>query len=506
MFQALGQLALHGFPIYPDEAMDMIADFEWELAHPEASTFRVDNSVGSIHIFETFFHFATTRLVRSSIWGQTLLSPDYRVFPSENMEIAAAQQSEEARIMLSAVSKLPQRQYDLSCAFWGDAGISERSLARRHCISVYRLRATLVDALGLTSANLAEDQALSEPELSIVRAVWRDGRSSKEASSFLRMPALSIEMVRVKLYRLLLIAFKGTHRMRFVYSPEFGGTGEWGGAIRLLSAAMQPDASTHDLAALADASDEIYRYLTSGDAEQFLEENRDSLRPDVLAAIYRALGADFSSDEAPDGDAAPYVSAIREEERAIYLAFELHLMPALPDWMETPASAEFGSPAMVSADVRDHLLATLPMNGGRVKIREMASYGLTPVKILQATQAVATVARRKCRALGVRRGAEITMQIWIDAGLGHGLDAALTRAEAVREITNTTNLPIATADCVFNWMAQVASFLPQLFEGFLVLQSGPNLVLRRTDESEQNLAVRWERRPNGMADNRSPNL
>ena len=497
---ALGVLARRGYPVYPDDGVDLIHDFFSEAWSPVVMRYDPTRAKFETYVFGTFVHFARPRIIRTYRRREVLLSIQAKYYDSP--EVAAESRQEVAvdvKAVQWATDMLPDDERTLLAAYLSDSSSTERELASRFQLSRYRLRALLADALGHAAVNLGEYSNFPEPDLSIVQAVWRDGMSTRETSRHLRISATEIQAARERLYYRLVAALKGNRHVltmnEFLVAHDDRAESPLRNAEMLLSAAMLPTASDADLAALAEASEIVTAFLESASAENFLERNRSCMTPDILARLYDTLGFGDRMGSDVLADVAPFLSALEQEERNIVVAFEQILLPYLPNRLTRFADEIFlGNPTVSPAD-RNHLLSTATMAGSGPKTRELATFGITPVKVVQAVQAVADVARRTCRAAGIGLGGQLVLEA-NNAGQAPPGQGALSRLDATREIVATTNLSLATSDRLLGWLVEVAAFIPALFGGFDVETTyGGNLRLRRTDVTNDDLSVRWRREP-----------
>jgi hypothetical protein len=485
LFGALATLGRRGYPIYPDEAVDLIHDFFLESWSAVVTRFDPARAKFETYLYIRFVNFARPRIVRSYRWKATMTA----AFEPGNCEAfereAEPVQEREADIeaMRWATGKLPQNGRDLLEAYLSDGGATERELAQRFQLSRHKLRINLADALGRTAVYLKQTAGLSLQDQSIVLALWRDEQSVRDVSLQLRLPAAAIQATRRRLYKRLVVAMKGSDSVAPSDSDTFDAAGDIGTMILDAFSSAAPDR----FAALKRESETVMQYLESPAAERFFAAYAEHLTTDFIAAFYEALGPDGVSDGGWSEELAPFLAAAADEEAGIGRAFQSVLVPNLPNTFFT---AFFADAPLVDRAERDHLRGTISVQMGGQAAEALTIYGVTPVSVVEAAQAVANIARRLCRSAGIKRGQVLTVTTSAPSAAPLP-SSALSRQKAVEEIAATTHLHPVTADCLFGFLTSIAAHTPYLFDGFAVVADDALLLLERTDVTYDELYQRW---------------
>ena len=504
LFGALGQLAIRGYPAPPDDGIDLIHDFFLEAWENVASHFDPTKGRFETYLYGAFVNFARPRIIRLLRWRATLVAPgDMAQYESGEFSVGPSQDRLiDVATIRRAMSRLPTFEKALLAAYASDAGSTERDIAHRFSLSRHQLRTNLADALGQIAVYLGEFSGVPDRELSVIVALWRDKRSVKEASRLLGLPASEIQAMRARSYKRLVLAVKGDRQMSAnstkdsvdaIMQEDIGEV-----PIRLLCMAMSPESTVSDFEALRANANVIIDFLDSPASEDFFEKFSGQLTAVMLEKIYSHLGTDLDSDEDWSADLQPFLRAREEEERCIGDAFAQTLLPNLPDAMKLFAGRVFlGAPKIDSAEY-EHLLQEISVIHGGEAAAELAEFGITPVTILEAAQAVANLARRFCRSNEIKKHSSLILDT-ADRADGYSLNSVLARKTAIREIVLMTQLPDATSQRLFDWIARVAQYVPHLFGGFEAALWGDELCLRYTDVTVDDLFSRWWTPPHQIA-------
>src|SRR5262249_54398118 len=99
------------------------------------------------------------------------------------------------RAVRQALEHLPELQHAVLQDYLGGGG-SERELAQRHGMTRYRLRETLVDAVGRVMAEIGEETLAQTPEGRIALSLWREGRTVQDTSRLLGLSVPEVQAAR----------------------------------------------------------------------------------------------------------------------------------------------------------------------------------------------------------------------------------------------------------------------------------------------------------------------
>jgi hypothetical protein len=294
----------------------------------------------------------------------------------------------------------------------------------------------------------------------------------------------------MRVYMRLVAATKGTRAVSGNKSyalmpsdlPAVGLSGEE--VEHTLLRVTGPDRNAADAVELRENTDAVLAYLDDpASSAAFLSRHRKAMSGEVLAALYGALSDDIEDTE----EAEALLATAADEERIIGEAFTQALLQNLPSSLADPAAVAFAGAQRLPKEALRLLFQDVSVACGGPAAARLAVYGVTPVSVAAAAQAVANAAQRQCRRNGVEPGGYIVL-----GQLASGWDSpVLERAEAVREVIATTELPEETAERLSDWLLGVAEYVPGIFPGFETGLYGGELRLTLTDMSEEDPFVHW---------------
>ena len=328
LFSALSGLAKHGFAASPDDGLDLIHDFFLDAWHPLVSKYDWNRAKFETYLYASFVRFARPRIVRLHRWKDALVQPsDLAIFNTAEVWVEPAETTErDIKAVRAAAAKLDPFERELLITYVSSPATPERDLARRYSLTRYRLRILLADALAKTAVHLGETSALDDAERLVILALWRDGRTVKQAASVLERPTSEVQAMRSQFFRRLAAAVKGSRGAEAVVIDQSSA-----GAEHLLTSALKSGMSERDLEAIRKNSQLVIDFLNDASSETFLKKFEAEWTPDHLASLYEAL----ASDEKPDPDDAALLTSLfkasEQDERDIGNAFAEVLMPTLPD-------------------------------------------------------------------------------------------------------------------------------------------------------------------------------
>lgn len=171
-FSALAGLARRGYPVPPDDGLDLVHDFFVEAWPSLVERHDPAKSRLSTYAFSAFVQFARPRIVKLHRWRRQLDEEAVEEAGDDGsgveLKIDGAR-LERARQALSFEDREP-----LEARFV--KGQSERDLAKALGITRYRARERLAQSLTRLVSGL-QDRALSNStDWQIALAIWRDGR------------------------------------------------------------------------------------------------------------------------------------------------------------------------------------------------------------------------------------------------------------------------------------------------------------------------------------------
>jgi tetratricopeptide (TPR) repeat protein len=489
LFAALSKLARSGFAVPPDEGLDLIHDFFIEGWSPVQTNYDSSKSKYVTYLYKSFINFARPRIVRSVRWREGLLPPE-QLWERVEASVAFSSLDDPERLpdlaaVRDALQRLPRSERELLLHYLRGNETSERKLADRFSLTRYALRLRLSDALAKVAVSIGERGSMTDPEWSFALALWRDKRTIREAARMLNRSVGEIQEMRAHLFRNLSNAIQARSAQEVKMSA-----GSYTHARVLLEAALSPDPGTKVFAALREHAELVLDYLGQPEAEVLIQKHEAALTAERLADIYAALGSDeaWSKDNIEIDDA--FLKASVEEERSVGEAFYRVLIPALPYHLTDFSGRVFFGAPTVESEITEILVAEPSVEQGGPPAHDLARFGITPVTILTASQGVADLARRFCAMEEIGRGQKLIL----DRGgsrAGKAELPVLSRDLSVQEVLLVTELSETSSTRLFDWLTNVAGYLPKLFDGFEAQLWGDELRILKTDKSVSDLFERW---------------
>lgn len=502
LFRALGRLAAQGFVADPVDGRDLIHEFfaeAWprliECFQPELGTF-------DGYAYSAFVQFARGRIVKLNRLRRQVVDPAFldslrspAPGPDEHME-----RGRQTPVLERAVAELPADLRRILKAYCY-AGQSEREIAREFTLTRYKLRERLVEALGRVVVSLPRPDSFSRSDWDVAVEVWGHGRNLHQAAQALRLTEHQAHIAYRNCTRAVSSIIRNYRQPR--RSSAMKPVEMQQNSLDLLRAALTSPGNEGLLEQVQARADEILRSLERDEAafHPIANAGEDLTDHAWVSRVYQALAGPMSGSVDEDRYRDLFHAAV-EDRRSIGRAFEQVLLEALrPELKRFP---EFFS------------RASLVEESGQTMFREQADvvespssegltrYGVTPVTILTACDAVAQLAERM-----IDRGffaADVPLLLSVEdaeqpADLGLGPDGALKAQQfkfqlALSEVKLTTECTEATAHAILRWCIAAAQDIPGLFDGF-VSEMGTHfgVIMTYTGESIPDLYQRWQPAP-----------
>jgi hypothetical protein len=215
------------------------------------------------------------------------------------------------------------------------------------------------------------------------------------------------------------------------------------------------------------------------------EDELKSLKPEWVATVYDTLARSIGPVELSEhGEDLFYAHADAEFE--IGEAFKGSLIPGLPEHLADLAGHwlhRFVEP--VEQHEMNSLLTTPAARGADPLSRELAVYGVTPLTVLDATDAVARLLNRCIRSGRLEEPIFLSHR-----GINDG--QLLRAADLADEISRVAVCRPITAEVLLDWSIEVAQIKPLLFNTFTAEPSrGESVVLIQSGDKHNNLYQRW---------------
>lgn len=500
LFGALGKLARQGFVVAPADSMDLIHDFFAESWAGLVS--RYDPSKGRFesYVYVAFLYFARPRIIRLQRLNCQPLGPsDFRKAGRTYAEAKDAfELSHDVATLRAAISQLPQLEREVLNAYIHATDHSERQLAREFSVTRHRLREIIVRALGRIVVSLDKPKQMPERDWQVALALWRDERTVTETASHLGMTEHQVRAAHVRNNKLLAEALKyfrppgGSHGRR----PHVENEEE-------TSAQTKPD-STGDfikkllrspgdrelLEAVRECPADILDAFQNIDTLGILEEELEELDPLWVADIYEAIA---SAVEEPPPEDADTVRALLEasanDERSVGMAYKLSLMPGLPDSLQRLEDRLAALPQSDPEEIQE-LLETPAAQAAMPYSERLARYGVTPLTILYATDAISALLERLKSYEMLPRDASVTLGAGIEIPYGDEGEA-ITPEMLCKEIENIAECRGDVARVILPWTLEVAEYKPALFAGLTAEPAAGGVRLDPSADRYDNLFQRW---------------
>jgi DNA-directed RNA polymerase specialized sigma24 family protein len=493
-FGALGLLARQGFVTPPADGLDLIHDFfadEWANLQ---RTYDPSRGNYKAYVYRAFVQFVRPRIVRM----QRL--QNYKVRPDEvdtaMRETPAAETSETSyddELVRSKIAELPELQREILTAYVYSDKVSERVLARKYCLSRYRLRELLLEALGRVLVQLDRPNGISSGDWQVALALWRDARSIDETAKYLAITQHQVRAANKRNFAFLtrvLSIYHPHNRVRSLAMPKPKQKPVYKAGALFKEALLSPN-NQELLRMVEQRAGEIMKACDRPDEIDLSEDQLKNLDPLWVSEVYKAVAPKNLSAAA--GEMCDLVYAHAEEEAQIGLAYKLSLIPGLPEHLADLSGQWLVKVPPVAEDEMQDVLkspsavAAQPLSDG------LARYGVAPLTVLDATDAVARLVER-CVRSGMVSGEEAIVLSSHGANDGEVLNTQIL----TNEVSRVAECREPTARVLLDWSIEVARFKPLLFNGFTAESSGPEaLMLTRTGEKFDDLHQRWGRSVSG---------
>lgn len=493
LYRALSRLAEGGFAVPPDEALDLVHDFYVETRGELAHNYDPSRAKFETYVFASFVRFARPRIVRLTRLRAMLVEP------SEMDEFVSGIQTvgppeidrSDVEAARDALRALPTEDRVLLTRYLDDSKPSERDLAAAFAMTRYQVRTRLVDALGAVSVHIGAARTFAEPDRSIAEALWAGKRSTRETAELLRLPITEIQAARRRMFLRLVQAVRGTREMPNDHLPSGHGQSPFTLPSALVACAMRSGALEQDLAAVRQHRDEVQAYLRSIEPvrARALFETADTAS---LAAFYAALAPEEDGSFPEDAGAADqgwFLKARDDDERAVGEAFAQVLLPDLPKNL-TEFLVFFACPWVLAPDVYAAMLDRPSVAAGGDYAAALAHFGLTPVSIAEAARAIYSVVDQHSVDQNIGHCEDIILN-WRNGDEHQASRTTIGRSALAQELVLSFDLPSFISSRLLDWLMEVASHKPRIFDGFEATNDGKLLRLRRTETLEPDLFKRW---------------
>lgn len=484
-FLALGRLARQGFVTSPADGLDLIHDFfadEWVKL---GRTYKPSKGNYRAYAYQSFVQFVRPRIVRIQRFQNYKLRPDEvesalnepaATFPNPEM-------SYDHQLVRAKIAELPQLQREILTDYVYSDKVSERALAQTYSLTRHRLRELLVDSLGRVLVRLERPKEISVADWQVALALWRDARSISQTAKYLHLTEHQVRSANKRNFEFLTRVLSVYHPHGTVRRQEMAKTLVVLGARELFKKTIFSPGDEELLNSIAQRAEEIMNSLDGPEAMDISEEEVRSLHPHWVARVYEALATAGEEEESLDISTEPDYAHV-EAEFEVGQAYKLSLIPGLPPHLADLPGWLSNLPE-VDDDERKDLLDTPSARGADPYSRDLARYGVTPLTVLDATNAVSRLLQRYLRS-GRLREPIILSHYGVNEG-------EVLRAEHLAdEVSQVAVCREPTARVLLDWSIEVAQIKPLLFNTFVAeTAGGESLELIHTGEKQNDLHKRW---------------
>jgi len=236
---------------------------------------------------------------------------------------------------------------------------------------------------------------------------------------------------------------------------------------------------------LAQRSNEVLAALETPAEFGISDEEVSKMSPFWIAEVYDVLSKADAEFREYQGELPDLNYAHEDEEFSLGAAYRDCLIADLPSELKTP-EVWLSAVEKVDQQERDYALSTPSVRGGLEATASLAEFGVTPVMILRALQAVSYLLERFTRKGKIDPQANILLRC-----LANSAEQSIDPKMLVGEIRRMAECREATARALYDWQIRVAEYKPKLFDGFNAQPEQGGVLLTRTDEHFDNLIDRW---------------
>lgn len=495
LFSALGRLAREGYVAPPAESIDLIHDFFVEAWEGLASRYDPTRAKIPTYLYAAFVRFARPRIARVQRMRATLVDPhELAEALAEDEGSADLGRAVDLARMRDALAALPPASRMALDTWLNVDRTSERDVARSLGLTRYRSRQLLIEVLGRVMTELGPLSNWPEPDRRVAHAMWQEQLGFKETAARYGLAAQAVKNA----YRrnqarmqaaLSLVQCADAQNSGSTAMPTKTGLGDLIDRVR-----RRPTDQTVLDELSSRAAELVQHFAEHGDADAL--EQWSHLEAHVLADIYEALSSGLGEVEHTITDDGALFQADAADRCRVGVAFQDALVPALPTGIDGLVSRYDNRHHAVPWKDFQALLREPDVGAGGEDARRMAAFGLTPVHIVLASDAVALLLQRASMAGYFDRAAPIDVMRNADGRVLRVVDArrqAIEREVLVSEIGEMTTLEGAKGAPLLDWMVEAAPRVSELFAGYnAVDDNGPvRLTSHQPGTEQRNLLHRW---------------
>lgn len=493
---ALAKLARRGFSVSPWDGLDLIHDFFLEAWDGINSRYDPSKGTFDAYVYAAFVHFARPRIVKLQRLQNSLVEPG-------ELELLHAREEgggdesyvlpeNSKQVVREAVSRLPPRQREILSRYLYANSRAERMLARKFSLSRYALRQTLVDALGRVMVRLDKPATMPERDWKVAVALWHDQRTIDEAAAYLGMTLHQVREANARNVHSLIEAMKryrpagATQLRRYTMKPQSDLTSPHD----LLERVLKSPGNEELLGQVRERADAVLAALENSESFGLSEEEMREVDPLWVAEVYEAMTAAAPRGGENSEASETLFRANQEEEASIGAAFRETLLADLPEYLRHIERWFPASTPQVDEDERRELMQEPSVQAGMPCSEPLIPYGVTPLTVFYATEAVSSLLDRLMAYEMINSDA--TVELEMNRVKVNGRDTDLLSAdELVDEIRDVSECDGTVARGLYCWSIQTAQYKPFLFSGFRASPQREGVSLARTEEIYDDLYQQW---------------
>jgi RNA polymerase sigma factor (sigma-70 family) len=494
MLDALAKLARRGFVVSPWDGLDLIHDFFVEAWDGIKSRYNPAKGSVNTYTYWAFVHFARPRIIKLQRLQRSLIEPeqlDLLSSEADEDEEAYVPPEDSKQVVREALSHLPLREREILSRYLYSKPHAERILAKKFSLSRYRLRQILVGALGQVMVRLDKPTRMLERDWKVAVALWRDKRSLDETSAYLGLTIHQVREANSRNVHLLAEALKYYHPRRSgqLRRNTMKSQQNSNSPHDLLEEALKSPGNTDLLEQVRDRADEVLVALENSESFGLSEDEMRAVDPLWVAEVYQAMStAVGQSDEESEASKALF-HAHQEEEASVGVAFKETLMAGLPERLQNIGRWFYLVP-QVDVEERRELIEEPSVQAGMPYSEQLIPYGVTPLTVFYATEAVSSLLDRLMRYEMLDINASVVLGVNKVEVEGHD-NALLSIDLLVDEIEKVSECSERAAHALYAWSVGAAQYKPFLFSGFKASPREEGVSLARTCNVYDDLFQRW---------------
>jgi hypothetical protein len=486
LFGALAILSRQGLPVQPADGLDLIQEFfatSWDGLQS-----RYDCARGPFdrYIFAAFIRFARPRILRLYRWQNSLVDAAKlaELVGGDRFEEAVDVEEPMRELIEQVLLALAPQERRVLYSYLRAGARGERKLAQEFGLTRYKIRETLALALGHLAVGLGERGVINERDWEVALALWRDGRSVRQTVRFLGRTVDEIKECRARIIGLLEGRLR---RLEGGYSSRPRRTTMTSvrlPASELFKRVLSEPGNTALLEEVRARAEELISYLDESDSGP--EVGAVKTDPAWLILVHEALAQEEPLSPEEEDLRAKLLQARANDEASVGRAFKEALVPDLPNSL---TNWEYWFAAAPRASVEElNILMNQPSVQAASPISSpLAAFGLTPVSVYYATEAVSFAAQESLAhtASGLNSGIRIRVEEAPARSLPKSIELrpkspddwpywdnrrVIPALWLAAEIVRMLQCPLFTAYALLAWLITVGQFKPFIFAGF---ESGP---------------------------------